>query len=131
MARMKTISRTRKRKACDLQRPYASLESADEFLCACFCVASSLQELLARSEVQQVRTSNASWPVLYRSNSTGGAMPGLGTQPRRLAPAQHFLDTGPRRQGSFFVAAYEKFRALRMPYRISLSQTVINTSSLT
>jgi hypothetical protein len=46
--------------------------------------------------------------VLYRSNSTGGAMPGLGTKPRRLAPAQQFLETGLRRQASFFGAACEK-----------------------
>jgi hypothetical protein len=47
-------------------------------------------------------------PVLYMSNSTGGAMPDLGTKPRRLTPAQQFRETGLRRQASFFGAACEK-----------------------
>jgi hypothetical protein len=48
------------------------------------------------------------YPGLYRSSSTGGAMQGLETKPRRLAPAQHFPETGLRRRASFFVAACEK-----------------------
>jgi hypothetical protein len=53
--------------------------------------------------------------VLHKSNSTGGAMPGKGTKPRRLAPAQQFQKTGLRRQASFSQRPLEKFRALRVP----------------
>jgi hypothetical protein len=64
-----------------------------------------LAQLAVASNNMLKRTSQT---VLYRSNSTGGARPGLGTKPRRLTPAQQFLETGLRRQASFFGAACEK-----------------------
>jgi hypothetical protein len=62
---------------------------------------------VTRSPLSAV-TLPASCTVLYRSNCTGGAMPGLGTKPRRPALAQHFLVTGLRRSASFFAAACGK-----------------------
>jgi hypothetical protein len=59
--------------------------------------------------------------VLYSSDCTGGAMPGLVTKYRPVTPAHHFLETALRPEA----------RLLHSPYIASQNKTIINTTEAT